>query len=114
MPKNYDNIPNNVDEYTASVEAKVHMEACAGGDALENIEDECLWFFSIDSNNNDGFDFHDDAITPPPKECKPHSHNTFDYEFGDVYQTNWYKVLRCPTVHERTYYLSSRDHYGKF
>jgi len=100
MPDNYDNIPNNVDEYTASVEDKFNMEACTGGDALQTVEGEYLWFFSINSNDDNVFDFHDNVFTPPPKECKPCSHNAFEYEFGDVYQLNWYRAFLCPTVHE--------------
>ena len=73
MPDNYDNIPNNVDDYTALVEAECNMEACTGGDALKNFEDECLRFsvFSINRNDDNVFDFHDDIFTPPPNESKP-------------------------------------------
>ena len=114
MPDNYDNILTNVDDYTASVEVEFKMEACTGGDALKIFEDKCLWFFAIDSNDDNIFDFHDDVFTHPPKQHKPRSCNAFDYEFGDVYQLNWYKVFLCPTVRERTYFLSSRDRYGEF
>ena len=84
MQHNCGNIPNDVDEYTASVDAELHMEACNGGDALKNFEAECLWFFSIDSDHDNIVDLQDDAITPPPKECKRYSCNAVEYEFGDV------------------------------
>ena len=98
MPHSVDNIPNDVDEYTASVEAKLYMEACSGGDALKNFEDKCLRFFSVNSDDSNVVDFQHDILTPPPKECKPHSRNAFENEFRDVYQSNWYKVFLCPMV----------------
>ena len=83
---------------STSVKAELHMEACSGGDALKNFEDKCLRFFSVNSDDDNVFDFQNNILTPPPKECKPHSRNAFEYEFGDDCQSTWYKVFLCPMV----------------
>jgi hypothetical protein len=40
MADNYDNIPNNVDDLTASVKAEFNMEVFTGEDALETFDDK--------------------------------------------------------------------------
>ena len=48
-----------------------------------------------------------------PRERKQRSPNAYDYEFGNVYQANWYIKFLHPSVREQTYYLSSRDRFGE-
>ena len=40
--------------------------------------------------------------------------NQFDYEFGNVFDANWYRKFLHPDVCERTYIESERDRYGQF
>ena len=65
---------------------------------------------------DDEFDVDDDFDKDHfvTKERHPHSANAFDYSFGDVYQSKWYKEFLESTVHNFTYYLSSRDHSSEF
>ena len=68
MSSNYDDIPTNVDHYTASIEAKFNEEASSSGDPLKDFEDEYMKFFSnpIDSikiNKSDIFHFYGDEFS---------------------------------------------------
>ena len=47
------------------------------------------------SIDNDDCDFVDKIISCPAKGHTPHLSNDVDYEFGDVYRSNWYNVSEC-------------------
>lgn len=48
------------------------------------------------------------------KTRKPRAPNLFEYEFGDVYEANWYRQYLQPSIRQRTYDLSERDRFGEF
>lgn len=62
-------------------------------------------YFEIDLEDVDG-----DATN----ERRPREPNQFDYQFGDVFEANWYRKFLHPDVRERTYIESERDRYGQF
>ena len=49
-----------------------------------------------------------------PRQRKPCAPNLFEYEFGDVFDANWYRTFLRHDVREKTYILSSRDRFGEF
>ena len=90
----------SIDEYTANIEAEFlhpfHID-WGHGDADFDLPDEC-------KNGNEVVEH----------EHKPRSRNAFDYEFGNIYEANWYRKILCESVREKTYFLSAQDRYGEF
>ena len=63
------------------------------------------WYDSLE----DGFE--DDEFEQGRKKRSP---NHYQYQFGDVFQANWYRKYLREDIRERTYEESSRDWYGDF
>ena len=88
-------------------------------DPMQEFEDECLqsFGFTVDLVSLDDFDDNgtlvDDAGDDPDAGTGhnryPCSANAYAFEFGDVYESNWYTKFLHPSVREQTYHLSSRD-----
>ena len=95
------NYLTSIDVYTAAVEADFNVQEPTLADPIKDFEDECIRSFSIPFVEDDDFDIDDDFDeddSSSTKERHPYSANAFDYSFGDVYQSNWYKDPRvhCP------------------
>jgi len=95
-----------MDSYTSKIEA----EFCCPFQ-LRNVE-------HADEDDDDNFNTDDVWLDsndePRHRECKQRSPNAYGYEFGNVYEANWYLKFLHPSVRERTYYLSSNDRFGEF
>ncbi len=111
------------DDFAASVEAEFHREFNVDS-YTSNIEAEFSRPFQLrdvqydDEDDNDSYYTNDVWLDCEeelrPRERKQRSPNAYDYEFGNVYQANWYIKFLHPSVREQTYYLSSRDRFGEF
>ncbi|KAL3797257.1 hypothetical protein HJC23_004549 [Cyclotella cryptica] len=65
----------------------------------------------LDSEFNED---EEEFVEDPTKEWKLGASNAYEFRFGNVYEANWYRKFLEPSVHERTYHLSSRDRFGDF
>jgi len=65
----------------------------------------------VDDSNMDDNDNYNIVEERVRKERVP---NAYPYQFGRVFEANWFLKFLAPNLRERTYYLSSRDRYGKF
>ena len=119
--------PSSVEEFTAEVESEFAVDQ-PSVDPMQEFEDECLRSFSysvdflaLDDFDDDGADDRTlvndvagDANAGSVINRRPRSANAYPFEFGDVCKSNWYLKFLHPSVRERTYHLSSRDHFGDF
>jgi hypothetical protein len=106
------NLQHFGDEFTASVEAFGHQfsvdQYCAEVEAEFSLQfDEGILFDNDDNNSNN----NDKEV---PRERKEWSPNAYQYQFGNVYEANWYVKFIHASVRDRTYYLSLHDSYGEF
>ena len=76
--------------------------------------------FSSDGFVLSGFSEWDDPLSDEAlgesdiREKTPRSPSLYPYEFGNVFEANWYLKYLAPDVREKTYALSERDRYGEF
>ena len=128
---------STVDAYMSSVLGQFHLEDICPPDPLQQYEEECMRTLSLPLTNVDNFDvdmdnFDDNGLLDVVdglvgldiggvvenatniKEQRPRSANAFKYSFGNVFDANWYIEFLQPSVHEQTYFLSSRDCFGVF
>ena len=73
-------------------------------DPMKEFEDECMKSFAFAFVDDNDYDSDKDFVVMdnicPPKERRPRSANAFDYSFGDVFQSSWYKGFLEPNVRE--------------
>ena len=70
-------------------------------------------YYDVDYDENGDCDDDADGTGTAGKR-KQRAANLYQYEFGDVFESNWYRKFLRPEIRDRTYTLSSRDRFGEF
>jgi hypothetical protein len=106
----------SVDKYTTSIEAEILREF-----QIPTV-DEISFAIESEFVSHLDFDFSIDGfgVVPneqhdtPARERKVRAANAYPYQFGNVYEANWYALFLQNSVCERAYFLLSRDRFGEF
>jgi hypothetical protein len=114
----FDDLIHYGDKYTASIEAEFSREFSVD-DYAASVVDEFFRPFQLDRDEDDECDMPwneggNEWENEQERERKKRSSNAYNYEFGNVYEANWFMKFLHTSVRERTHYLSLPDCYGEF